>query len=103
MYKYNRARDIAFVIRKKRQRDAQGKRSSFVVHSKKISAKEIGNYIQRKRGQDPAFKEASADAPTPIHILCSSPPLSPSPEGAQGNLMIQEENGTLPPDKGVVP
>lgn len=102
MYKHNRAPDMAFMIRKKRQRDAQGKRSSFVVRSKEISAKDIDRYIERKRGQDPDFNEAPAGAPTPIHILCLSLPPSPWPEGAQGSLMIQEENSTLPSDTGVV-
>ena len=103
MYKHNRACDIAFVIRKKRQRDAQGKRSSFVMRSKKISAKEIDRYIQRKRGQDPDFKEAPADTPTPVHIMCLSLPSSPSPEGGQGNLMTHKGNRTLTPDTSVVP
>ena len=103
MHKYNKASDMAFVMRKLRTRDAQGKRSSFVVRSRAVSAKEITRYTERKRGRDQQFQEAPADAPTPPHIQCYSLPPSPSPEGVQDNLMVQEENRTLLSDTVVVP
>ena len=103
MHKYNKASDMAFVIRKMRTRDAQGKRSSFVVGERVVSAEETERYMRRKRGRDLEFEEAPADAPTPTHIQCYSLPSSPSPEGVQDNLMIQGENMTSPRDMIIAP
>ena len=102
MHKYNKAPDMAFVLRKMRVRDAQGKKSRFVLRSRAISAKEITRYIERKRAQDPDFEEAPAAAPTPEHIQCLSLPPSPSPEAMQDESMILEEGWTLPYDAVVV-
>lgn len=100
--KHNRQSDMAFVIRKKRARDAQRKKSTFVVRSKQISVQEVDRYVERKRALDPAFDEAPADKATPLHILCLTPPDSPYPEEAQDTLTVLAGQNTMPADSAVI-
>jgi hypothetical protein len=91
-HKHNRQSDMAIVLRKKRQRDAQGKKSTFVVRTKEISPQEVDRYVERKQVMDPAFEEAPADVATPMHIRCFTPPCSPYPQSLKESSSILHEN-----------
>ena len=94
--KHNRQSDMAIILRNKKARDAQGKKSTFVVRSKEVSAQEVDRYVERKQDMDPAFREAPADMATPIHILCFTPPCSPYPESGQETSLILDEHDSVP-------
>ena len=98
--KHNRASDMAFMYRKKKQRDAQGKRSTFVARRRKIPGSEVDRYVERKRAHGTQFEEAPADAPTPLHVLCFSAPPSPGPEVTRENPVNLDEDNALPFDVG---
>jgi hypothetical protein len=94
LQKHNRASDIAFMIRKRRQRSAQGKRSRFVVRDKEVSSAEIERYVQRRRARKAGFNEAPAEALTPDHVQCFSVPPSPSLNNDRKELHTSSrENG----------
>jgi hypothetical protein len=96
--KHNRQADMAVMVRKKTAREAEGKRTTFMVRSKEISAHEVNRYVQRKRAFDSAFEEATADQATPIHILCFTPPDSPFPEDFQDTSMVLAPQDTFAAD-----
>jgi hypothetical protein len=101
--KYNRGADIAVLIGKKRQRDEQGKKSTFAVRGKEISAEEVDRYAERIRVQDPAFEELPASAPTPTHITYLSLPSSPATEGAENALVTPDDlSSTLQSERSPV-
>ena len=100
MEKHNRACDMAFMYRKKIQRDAQGKKSTFVVRSRNISGQEVQRYIGRKRAQGRHLEKAPANAPTPMHILCFSVPPSPSPESTFDNQTVPADGHAAPVHSG---
>lgn len=69
---------MAVLVSKKRERDTKGKKSTFRIRGKQISAEEIVRYAERKRVQDPTLKAVPLDTPTPTHITCLSLPSSPA-------------------------
>jgi hypothetical protein len=87
----------------KRQRDEQGKKSTFAVRGKDISAEEVDRYAERIRVQDPAFEELSASAPTPTHITYSSLPSGPATGGAENALVTPDDlSSTLQSERSPV-
>ena len=89
-----KAADMTYLVRKKRQRDAKSKNSTFMVGSRKIRVTDIDRYLKRKRGP---IEEAPASASTPTHIRCFS--RSPS----SGLESMQDGVKTLGVDDPVVP
>jgi hypothetical protein len=78
MNKHIKASDMAFILRNQKKRDQQGKRSSFIVHSKALNATDIDRFVRRKRREEPDSGEASTSVATPEYIQCLTEPPSPS-------------------------
>ena len=93
--KNNRESDMAVIVRKKRARDAEGKKSTFLVNRKEVSVQEIDRYAKRRRTLDTTFAAALTDKPTPTHIICLTPPDSPSPEELQDTSIVLGQQNTF--------
>ena len=92
--KNNKESDMAVILRKKTQRDAVGKGSSFRVRGKPVEIQEIMRYFKRKgTKQNPAFRVASPTVTTPSYIVCSTPSPVPSPRAFTESL--QEDTASL--------
>ena len=95
LVKHNRESDMAVIVRKKRAREAEGKKSTFfLVHTKEVSVQEIERYTKRKRMSDTNFAAAPTDKATPTHIICLTPPDSPYPEELQDNSIVLAQQNT---------
>ena len=70
--KHNRSSDMAFVLRKKKQHDALGKRCNFVIRGKAVTSQQADRYFCEQRKANRAIEEAPLDVPTPAHVQCSS-------------------------------
>jgi hypothetical protein len=71
--KNHKASDMAFILRKKTQRDAIKKPSAFCVRNKPVDMQDILRYVERKQAQDRGFRMASPEVLTPPHISCRTP------------------------------
>ena len=93
--KYNKADDMLFVLHKTRQRDAQGKKSAFIIRDRVVSVEEVTRYFKRKGGiPDPNDSEASSPVSTPNHISYSTPRPHISEEEASITLQrVEAETG----------
>ena len=86
---------MAVIVRKKRAREAEGKKSTFfLVYSKEVSVEEIDRYAKRKRISGTEFAAAPTDKATPTHIICLTPPDSPYPEELQSNSTVLAQQNT---------
>jgi hypothetical protein len=90
------------MIRKRRQRCAQGKRSRFVVRDKEVSSAEIERYVQRKRARKASFDETPAEALTPDHIQCFSVPPSPSLNNDRKELHTLSQENDVQLDRTII-
>jgi hypothetical protein len=70
--KHKRSSDMAFVHRKKKQRDAQGKTSNFVIRGKAVTSEQVNRYFREQRKTNRASEKVPMDVPTPAHIECFS-------------------------------
>src|SRR5277367_3385456 len=96
--KKNKARDMAVVHRLHRQRQACQKNSDFKIRGRPCNIQDVQRYIKRKVRQDPAFLTKYLDAPTPEHIACRTPSMSPEPllsesPTVSGGAVVDEEHG----------
>jgi hypothetical protein len=94
LVKHNRESDMAIIVRKKRARDDEGKKSTFLVHRKEVSAQDVDRYAKRKRISDTTFAEALIDKATPTHIICLTPPDSPCPEEPHDIALVLAQQDT---------
>ena len=85
--KYNRGADVSLVINKKRQREAEGKKSTFVVRDKEIPVEQVERYFKRKKVKSADLIQSDIDIPIPTHIRCALPP--PSPTSVQVQVFIK--------------
>lgn len=79
LVKNKKEKDMLFIIRKKEEREAMGKRSTFVLRGRPINYEEAVYYFHRK-GVSPHSRLLDPDSlysETPSHIVCRSP--SPPP------------------------
>lgn len=94
--KYNRAADMTVLVGKKRQRDAQGKKTTFMVRGRDISFEEVDRYFRRRKTQDSDVKKFCTDMPTPTYVQSVSQPPSPTPIDAQVFLIKSDEDNAEP-------
>jgi hypothetical protein len=94
--KYNRGADMALITSKKRQRDAEGKKSTFVVRDKEIPVEQVERFVKRKKTQSADLIQFDIDIPTPTHIRCASPPLSPTRVQAQASVKKSDQYEHVP-------
>jgi hypothetical protein len=74
-----RAPDVEFVLRKKMQRQAVGKRTSFTLRGRALDMQTVSNYVKRHPVLEQIEQEAYTPA-TPDHISYQTPPTSPCPQ-----------------------
>ncbi|KAH8589406.1 hypothetical protein B0O99DRAFT_334567 [Bisporella sp. PMI_857] len=74
LVKNKKEEDMLYIIRKSDQREAMGKKTSFIVHGRPVDYQEAYHYFQRK-GKAPSL--TGPRPPTPPHIVCRTP--SPPP------------------------
>ena len=81
--KNNKESDMSVILRKKTQRDAIGKPSSFCVRGKPVEFQNVMRYFKRKgTKRNPAFRVASPSVATPPYIVCSTPSPVPLPRAS---------------------
>ncbi|KAE9364653.1 hypothetical protein N431DRAFT_354655 [Stipitochalara longipes BDJ] len=74
--KKNKESDMLAILRKKTQREAIGKRSSFRVRGQPVSMEEVLQYFKRKKNMR---DEEAYNAPTPSDVSCRTPSPTPAP------------------------
>ena len=74
-----RALDVDFVLRKKMQRQAVDKRTSFTVRGRALDMQTVSKYVKRHPLLEKIEQEAYTPA-TPDHISYQTPPTSPCPQ-----------------------
>ena len=90
--KKNKQIDMLAILRKKTQRDAVGKQSSFRVRGRPVTIEEVLHYFKRKKS---AGDEDAYNAPTPSDVSCRTP--SPTPESrCSKNDILVTEMGSSP-------
>ena len=74
-----RAPDVEFVLRKKMQRQAVDKRTSFTIRGRPLDMQTVSKYVKRHPLLEQIEQEAYTPA-TPDHISYQTPPTSPCPQ-----------------------
>ncbi|MCJ1388433.1 hypothetical protein MMC18_001280 [Xylographa bjoerkii] len=88
--KHKRSSDMRFVLRKKRERDVVGKKSTFMVRNKRITGREITQYIAKKLNFESILRKQVQDPSTPDHIVCFTPSTSSDAETDNKNAREHE-------------
>ncbi|KAL5328727.1 hypothetical protein ACEPPN_002230 [Leptodophora sp. 'Broadleaf-Isolate-01'] len=79
--KNNKEEEMQFLAQKSAERAAIGKRSAFRVRNREITQAALDHYFKRKKISRVGSKRgSSAGVSTPPHILCYTPPDTPTPE-----------------------
>ncbi|KAL2075855.1 hypothetical protein VTL71DRAFT_798 [Oculimacula yallundae] len=82
--KNNKEEEMQLLAQKSAVRAAIGKRSAFRVRNREITQAAIDHYFKRKKLSKVGSKNgSSADVSTPPHILCYTPPDTPTPETSE--------------------
>src|SRR5271156_1601789 len=77
--KKHKLHEVQAIIRKRAQRSAAGKRTTFYLRGRPVDLDDVERYLKRKRSSIEADRFDSA--PTPPDLVCLSVPASPqSPE-----------------------
>ncbi|KAH9223516.1 hypothetical protein DL95DRAFT_492669 [Leptodontidium sp. 2 PMI_412] len=64
-------RDAVAVLRKKRQRDADGKETEIILRGKAIKMEDVDRYLKRRKGVPLSY---GSRASTPSDVVCKTPP-----------------------------
>lgn len=64
-------RDAVAVLRKKRQRDADGKETEIILRGKAIKMEDVDRYLKRRKGVPLSY---GSRASTPSDVACKTPP-----------------------------
>ncbi|CZS95560.1 uncharacterized protein RAG0_05156 [Rhynchosporium agropyri] len=84
--KNNKEEEMQFLAQKSAVRAAVGKRSAFRVRNREITQAALDHYFKRKKISRIGSKMgSSADVSTPPHIVCYTPPDTPTPETSESS------------------
>ncbi|KAH7419534.1 Clr5 domain-containing protein [Cadophora sp. MPI-SDFR-AT-0126] len=84
--KNNKEEEMQFLAQKSAERAAIGKRSAFRVRNREITQAALDHYFKRKKiSKVGSRKGSSGDVSTPPHIVCYTPPDTPTPETSESS------------------
>lgn len=92
-----------FVLHKKKQRDASGKASVFIINGQELSRKQIERYVRRNDPQ--SWASPPVEAPTPPHItyMSPSPPQSPIQTNDEESMDMELRSQVVLPPSPTLP